>query len=485
VSVLTTAAVALVVGVTSIMRERDRAALGEAKALAISTFLVDLFKSADPWQGGARQTTVVDALAEGVKQVNAGRIADPVVASSVRRTIATVYAGLGRGAEADTLYRATLRERLVRTGPASEETAQSWNDLGIMLTSQGKFDSAEMALGHALEIRRRNGGADTVMAGNLLDLADLATMKGQLVRGDSLAREALAIYRQTAGERHLAVAAAMGRVQSIQGTAGELAKAESTGRAAAAMMRELGLEQHPQLVPILSDLAIILSNRGEFTEALEIARRTVSLDSSLFGTSHPSLATHLENLGYVYDEAGFGDSAMAVVKQVLAMRRAMLADDNPAIGRTLFNLASLEHDAGSYRAAEPHYEEALLRMRRAYGPEHPDVVFATAWLGRNQFHLGKYAEAERNIRWALSVTAPNVGSPRDTTRFGRFLVTMLVDQRRWAEAEPLALRVFAILDSLQEDSLARVTAGQLATICDETGRKEAAEQWRARLSPAR
>ena len=174
----------------------------------------------------------------------------------------------------------------------------------------------------------------------------------------------------------------------------------------------------------------------------------MSLDSSLFGTSHPYLATHLENLGYVYDQAGFGDSARIMVKQVLAMRRAVLADDNPAIGRTLFNLASLEHDAGSYRAAEPHYEEALLRMRRAYGPEHPDVVYATGWLGRNQFYLGQRAEAERNIRWALSVTDPNAVSAKDTVRFGRFLVTMLVDQRRWKEAEPLALRVFAIQDSL-------------------------------------
>ena len=69
-------------------------------------------------------------------------------------------------------------------------------------------------------------------------------------------------------------------------------------------------------------------------------------------------------------------------------------------------------------------------------------------------------------------------------RFGRILVTMLVDQRRWREAEPLALRVFAIQDSLQ-DTLARVTAGQLVAIYEATGRRERAEQWRARLSPAR
>ena len=100
------------------------------------------------------------------------------------------------------------------------------------------------------------------------------------------------------------------------------------------------------------------------------------------------------------------------------MRRAVLADDNPAIGRTLFNLASLEHDAGSYRAAEPLYEEALLRMRRAYGPEHPDVVYATGWLGRNQFYLGQHAEAERNIRWVADGDRPRTAARAKDLRCG-------------------------------------------------------------------
>jgi serine/threonine protein kinase/tetratricopeptide (TPR) repeat protein len=478
VSVAATALVALAAGVTGIMRERDRAARGEAKALAVSGFLVDLFKSADPWQGGSRQTTVVDALAEGVKQVDAGRIKDPVIASSLRRTIATVYQSLGRSDAADTLYRATLRERLARSGPASEEAAESWNDMGNLLTSQGKLDSAETAFGRALAIRRRHG-ADTLLAGTLLDFADLMTAKGQLARSDTLAREALAIYRRVAGERDLAVAAAMGRVLSIQGTGEEWEAAESTGRAAVKMLEELGLERHPQMTPILSDLSIALANRKEFKEALATAHRTVAIDSAVFGASHPYLATHLENLGYVYHEAGLNDSAIAMVKQVLAMRQAVLGPDNPGIGRTLFNLASLEYDAGAHREAEPHYAEAVARMRRAYGPEHPDVVYATGWMGRNQFEAGDRAESERNIRWVLSLTNPTAVSARDTMRFGRYLVTMLVEQRRWAEAEPLAARVFAIQDSLK-DSLARVTAGQLAAIYEGMGQRERAEQWRGR-----
>jgi hypothetical protein len=82
------------------------------------------------------------------------------------------------------------------------------------------------------------------------------------------------------------------------------------------------------------------------------------------------------------------------------------------------------------------------------------------------------------IRWALSVTAPNgAPGPVDSARFGRILVTMLVDQRRWKDAEPLAVRVLAIQDSLQ-DTLARVTVGQLARSYEATG-----ERARAPSSP--
>ena len=55
-----------------------------------------MLRSADPWQGGARQTTVAEALQAGVERVNEGSIGDPLVAASIKRTIGSVYMGLGR-----------------------------------------------------------------------------------------------------------------------------------------------------------------------------------------------------------------------------------------------------------------------------------------------------------------------------------------------------------------------------------------------------
>ena len=89
--------------------------------------------------------------------------------------------------------------------------------------------------------------------------------------------------------------------------------------------------------------------------------------------------------------------------------------------------------------------QALPRMRRAYGPEHTDVVWATAGLRED----------------------------RDGA--------LVMDQRRWAEAEPFALRVLAIRDSLA-DSLAGKAAAQLAALYEGWGKPARAAEYRGRAS---
>jgi hypothetical protein len=134
--------------------------------------------------------------------------------------------------------------------------------------------------------------------------------------------------------------------------------------------------------------------------------QVVAMDSANLGPAHPYLASHPENFGVIYSYAGFHDSNVALLKQVLAMRRAVLADDNPAIGRTLYDLALADY----LRKATPPPSRCSRRRWPACGGRTAgalDVVWTTAAMGRNQYHLGRWADAERNLRWALKVKDPN------------------------------------------------------------------------------
>ena len=198
--------------------------------------------------------------------------------------------------------------------------------------------------------------------------------------------------------------------------------------------------------------------------------------SALFGPPIPYLAAHLENLGLVYDLGGFPDSNVA--------RPQAGAGDAPGgAGRRqsghrphLFNLAVAEYRRRDYAAAEPLYEEAPPACGRAYGPEHPDVVYATAaWAGtstarpchrcRAEPAMGARSEGSRR---------PVSARPPPRSPAGGHL---LLDQRRWAEAEPIALRLLAIRDSLA-DTLARQTAEQLVTLYEGWGKPDRAAEYR-------
>jgi eukaryotic-like serine/threonine-protein kinase len=475
-------AVTMAVLAGRIARERTRAEREGEKAQAISVFLEDMLKSADPWQGGARQITVVEALKAGVNKLDGGAIRDPLVRASIKRTIGSVYLGLGRTAEADTLIRAALTARIAKAGPETEEAAQSLSDLGALYIAQAKFDSARPPLERALAIRRKLGGPrDTLVAASLLDLGDLAHEQGEYRREDSLARAALVLLRNSHGEKHIAVANAMRRIVSAQQAMENYKEAETMARKTARMLTALGMQRSVEMASVLNDLGLARADQKDYVEAESLLKQVVALDSVLFGSLHPDLAADLENLGYVYYQAGRYDDDIAMLKQTLAMRRAMLSPNDPAIARTLYNIAATLDAKKDYAGAEPLYEEAYARMRRALGPDHPNSVVATWTLGRNQARLGRRKEAEANLRAVLAVKAPDGKlAPDDEAKVSSILASVLIDERRYGEAEPLALRALAVWDSMPDTTRAREGAEQLVTLYDRWGKPDRAAAYRQR-----
>ena len=308
------------------------------------------------------------------------------------------------------------------------------------------------------------------------------TRGGNIIARDSLIRKALEILRGRSW-RAASVPGTdpLGRIAGHRAQPGQLS---SGGHRRARGHRHAegpGHGPQPSDVPILNDYALSRSDRGRSHggDRADASGRIARLRRS----SVPPiqyLAAHLENLGLVYDAARIPDSNVAVLKQALAMRRAVLADDNPAIGRTLFNLAVSEYAEGDYAAAEPLYEESLARMRQR-------LRTGTHRRGLCHRQPGPQPVSSRpaHRRRAESAVGPwSEGSGRRCSarplysRFAPLVVSLLLDQRRWAEAEPIALRLLAIRDSMA-DTLARQTAGQLVTLYEGWGKPDRAAEYRS------
>jgi tetratricopeptide (TPR) repeat protein len=480
-------AIAMAVLAERIALERNRAELEAAKAQSINAFLQDMLKSADPWQGGARQTTVLQALQAATGKVDAGFAAQPLVAASIKRTIGTVYLSLGRTADAAPLLRTALLERTSRLGLQNDETAQSLADLGSLYLAESKLDSAGLAFQRALDIRRKlRGPDDTLVAASLTDQVDLALLLGEFGRMDSLARQVLAIRKRAYGDRNVAVASALRRVAEANGNLGRYKEAEPFARSAVSIIREVGGPRHPELVSALNELALLRMYQQDFVEAETLLKQVVALDSLLFGPNHPQLAGDLENLGNVYYSAKRYDASVGLLRQVLAMRREMLPDDDPAIGRTIANTATVLRKAGDQKGAQPLFEDAVARLKRALGPDHPDVMNALGSMGINLGELGQPARAEAAYREALALSARNKTiAPVAYEWIDYRLAGLLLNQRRFEEAEPLALRALAIRDSASgpADADTRQSMDQIVKLYQAWGKPDWAAKYQRSPAP--
>jgi serine/threonine protein kinase len=189
-------------------RERDTANTERRNQEAISDFLTQMLQPAnqnsitatDRLKG--RDVTLKQVVDAAAQRVDAGALKnDPRIEITIRRTLGLVYNDIADRDQALRHLRIALVLAQKEYGTENAITADAINDIGRVLTLQGKHAEAEPYLRNALAIRRRVGASDGMIAKNLSDLAAVLFDR-DLAEAESLVRESLAL-RERSGDRKI------------------------------------------------------------------------------------------------------------------------------------------------------------------------------------------------------------------------------------------------------------------------------------------
>src|SRR5205823_5524564 len=103
------------------------------------------------------------------------------------------------------------------------------------------------------------------------------------------------------------------------------------------------------------------------------------------------------------------------------------------------NLAIASESLGRWAEAEPLWRDNLARSRKTVPPESSLLADDLIGLGRNLLNQAKWSKAEPVLRECLAIREK--ATPDDWSRFSTMsqLGGTLVDQGRYAEAEPLVV----------------------------------------------
>lgn len=482
---------AALLGLSRAARERDRAVEAETRARQeaavaneVSTFLVDLFESADPSEAlgeELRARTVLDVGARRIDGLDAGP-----VPGRLRSVMGRVYRGLGLYDHAEPLL-----ERVAAEQEGSPEArVAALLDLAELRLLQDRIDEADSLLEAAQEIAA--AADDNSLRADTLDLVGMVRYR----QSDGRAmREAL---ENSISLREQVVAAAS--PEQLESAELELAdtlllfaehrvylrvfpEAEDLlHRAAAVYARHLD-PLHPARLDADNRLVHVLANLRKSAEALPLAEHVVERSIQVLGAEHPGTAAAYASLGSVHYRATLDqEAALEAFERALEIYRSTLGPEHRQTmeleRRRAFALAAADRLEEAIAVSE----RVLAHFRRTLGDEHNEVLREHFNLGMKYQRFGDHQRAETHLRRHLTGYHDNWFDDFQFARPMNALATTLVALRRFDEAERLLLRAAELLE--EERGVAffgyRIQTESLIDLYTAWGRDEEVAIWTAR-----
>jgi tetratricopeptide (TPR) repeat protein len=418
---------------------RDVAAQERDRAQEVSSFLVDVFSQADPYNAQGKEPTARDLLDAGAAKISANLSLQPEVRAQLLESIALAYRHQGQTERAIKLFEQAVSIRREEHPMNNRNVAAALSNLARALTDGGFFVSAEGYLQQAIELVQADDPASQEAADILVQYGHFAlNAKSDPVRARVLFSQALAIYRGLPGDQHLSIAATLSALSSTAMWSGDFVIGEQYQRDALAIFRATVSRNHPDHAVALASLGYILTQRGKYGEAEQSLNEALEIERNVFGPDDLGVASIEKDLGTLYGREGDLRRAMSSTEDALRIATKRLGNANYLRGYYLDSLAHLKLLANDVNGAQADSLEALKIYDATLAKRHLYVASARYLLGEVYLRRQMLADAESQLRTAVDIDTALAGADNwQTARSQASLAWILMQEGKDSEGEPM------------------------------------------------
>jgi eukaryotic-like serine/threonine-protein kinase len=280
--------------------------------------------------------------------------------------------------------------------------------MGIAYYRLGAPDKAQAHLDRALLLRRRLYGEHEQVAESLTACAWNCFEQGQFAKGESLAREALDIYRKS----HVVGPPVISTFLVLQRNliaAGLVADAEAVTEEASTLARKSPGVEFPEMASMIHGLADIRIQQSRYAEAEALAQKAVTMHRRLRREGDVETAWALETLGRALRGEQKLDAAAQVLREALAIFRNQYSSGHKSVDSTVFELKAVLEAKGDLAGLVALDQITLADQHSTPGQDGPAVATTLSSLASHFQSEGKHAEAEKALREALDITLKTMG----------------------------------------------------------------------------
>ena len=421
-----------------------------AKATAISDFLQQLLRSANPDALKGSEYTVrqlLDDFSAGLEKQLAGQ---PEVEATVRATIGNAYFRLGVADKAEQHLERALALRRHLYGEQSEEVAQSLVDHAWNLPGT----AAEAEARRALDIYRRRGTDAQPVIHALCVLGVILNFQQRFHEVETISEEALALARNSPKRDFPEIANIMHNLADTKVSQAKYVEAEKLALQAVEMHRRLHGSEHPETAWSLLMLGRALAGQHKLAEAQRAYQEALGIFRRYYPFQHSIVQLAVGELRAVLETKGDSAAVEALYREGLAGQRAALGNDNLAVAQALSGLAASLYAQGKQTEARIASRAAMgiiLNLRDQGRAQLPSGVRELAEVLKAQ---GNSQDAEKLFEDAIDFVHQRMGETnRIVTQLIHDYGDFLAREGKLKAAVEYVLNSLPILRAQQDDNL--------------------------------
>ncbi len=470
----------LVVGAVVATWQARIAKAETARAEQVQAFIASVFRDADPFQGDGTGLSAVQLLLQAERRLAERADASPQLRVEMLTIIGESLFGLQENKETARVIEAALRVQQSIADPDPSISARLHLALSESREMMGRNDEALAQLAKAFAaLNAAELGATPLAVRARLHESALGLATNDFAMTERAANQAIVEATRILGADSSEVAMALMFLSKAYLFTERMPEAVEPARKGLDILlaRHDGDYAHPEVIDLAPYYANALIHVGEFETAATLLRTLVGNAERVFGADS-MLVGGLVSIS-VPAELERGDLRAAVD---LARRSLVsyLKEARPQTGIHAYRARLLGHSLLAARAGDEAVRELEEAMRLSVAAESRSPA-AAASLGLALAHVGRFEEAEQQLRLALTEAEPGT---RPHHQAQRHLATLFRLQGRSRESLPLLEQAVAAASvvrmqrndhatGLVESGLARLELGELARAQEFFDRAEA------------
>jgi serine/threonine protein kinase len=423
-----------------IAEERDRATQESARAEKVSSFMLNVFAAAEPFNSYGEEVTARQLLDQAARSIQGDLGEQPEVRARLIEAIGRAYRRQGLTDRAVAYFEESLRIRELAKLPRDARTGSILTEMAITLRQLGRFEDADRALTEALQISSSSGADKTLSGAQLFaTLGQLELSRANVEQANKYLTQALQTTREIVGPRDPRVATILLDISNARSWMDDIDGAERAAREAVSIYRETVDERHPDRVMADYLLARVLNLQGRTEEAAALYERTLTAQRLLFGNDGARVGDTMTELAQVRVNQGRLADAERLMNDALELSRKTRGDAHNMTGYLWTNLAQIHFKQGDLAKAESDVRTALDIFATTLPADHQYVAAGEYVMGEIMLAMNRLPDAEAMLtasmnRWTRT-DAPSWRAARSASALGETLHR----QGRKTEAEKYLL----------------------------------------------